>query len=144
MLCRSMTRPADQSDLVHLRGICYKAACWGSRPGDEALLEPFGLTRDDTAHCHVCTRHLDRDVHSPGKRNARHIECPDLTIRTRIQRLVRKTNCCATSTQMYDIVMGFVVNRYASGRTVPPWPSPLLKHDPPNFPRHIRPSRGAT
>jgi insertion element IS1 protein InsB len=45
----------------------------------KALLEPFGLTRYYTAHWGAYTRHLDPDVHSPGKRNTQQIECPDLT-----------------------------------------------------------------
>ena len=35
----------------------------------KALLEPFGLTRYYTDHWGAYTRHLDPDVHSPGKRN---------------------------------------------------------------------------
>jgi insertion element IS1 protein InsB len=84
----------------------------------KALLEPFGLTRYDTAHWGAYTRHLDPDVHSPGKRNTQQIECPDLTLRTRIQRLIRKTICFSKSTQMHDIVIGLFVNRYALGRAV--------------------------
>jgi hypothetical protein len=37
------------------------------------------------------TRHLDPEVHSPGKRNTQKIERKHLTLRTRIKRLVRKT-----------------------------------------------------
>jgi insertion element IS1 protein InsB len=70
----------------------------------KALLELFGLTRYDTAHWGAYTRHLDPDVHRPGKRNTQPIECPDLTLRTR----------------MHDIVIGLVVNRYAFGRAVSP------------------------
>src|SRR5919106_2442498 len=35
----------------------------------KALLEPFGLTRFYTDHWGAYTRHLEPDVHSPGKRN---------------------------------------------------------------------------
>jgi hypothetical protein len=35
----------------------------------KALLEPFGLTHYSTDHWGAYTRHLDPDVHSPGKRN---------------------------------------------------------------------------
>ncbi len=57
----------------------------------KALLEPFGLTRYYTDHWGAYTRHLDPDVHSPGKRNTQKIERKHLTLRTRIKRLVRKT-----------------------------------------------------
>ena len=64
------------------------------------------------------TRHLDSDVHSPGKRHTQKIERKHLTLRTRIKRLVRKTICCSKTTQMHDIVIGLFVNRYAFGRAV--------------------------
>ena len=84
----------------------------------KALLEPFGLTRYYTDHWGAYTRHLDPDVHSPGKRNTQKIERKHLTLRTRIKRLVRKTICFSKSIQMHDIVIGLFVNRYAFGRTV--------------------------
>jgi len=84
----------------------------------KALLEPFGLTRFYTDHWGAYTRHLDPEVHSPGKRNTQKIERKHLTLRTRIKRLVRKTICFSKTTQMHDIVIGLFVNRYAFGRTV--------------------------
>jgi insertion element IS1 protein InsB len=84
----------------------------------KALLEPFGLTRYFTDHWGAYTRHLESDVHSPGKRNTQNIERTHLTLRTRIKRLVRKTICFSKTTQMHDIVIGLFVNRYAFGRAV--------------------------
>jgi insertion element IS1 protein InsB len=81
----------------------------------KALLEPFGLTRFYTDHWGAYARHLDADVHSPGKRNTQQIERKHLTLRTRIKRLVRKTICFSKSIQMHDIVIGLSVNRYAFG-----------------------------
>src|SRR5438874_7271189 len=52
----------------------------------KALLEPFGLTRYSTDYWGAYTRHLDPDVHSPGKRNTQKIERKHLTLRTRIKR----------------------------------------------------------
>jgi insertion element IS1 protein InsB len=46
------------------------------------------------------------------------MERTHLTIRTRMQRLVRTTIGCSQSMQMPDIVLGVFVNRYAFGRTV--------------------------
>jgi insertion element IS1 protein InsB len=83
-----------------------------------ALLEPFGLTRDYTDYWGAYTRHLDPDVHRPGKRNTQNIERQHLTLRTRIQRLVRKTICVSKTTQMHDLVIGLFVNRYAFGQAV--------------------------
>jgi len=84
----------------------------------KALLEPFGLTRFYTDHWGAYTRHLDPDVHSPGKRNTQKIERQHLTLRARIKRLVRKTICFSKTIQMHDIVLGLFVNRYAFGLPV--------------------------
>jgi len=84
----------------------------------KALLEPFGLTRFYTDHWGAYTRHLDAEVHSPGKRHTQKIERKHLTLRTRIKRLVRKTICFSKSIQMHDIVIGLFVNRYAFGLLV--------------------------
>ena len=84
----------------------------------KALLEPFGLTRFYTDHWGAYERHLDPDMHSPGKRNTQKIERKHLTLRTRIKRLVRKTICFSKSIQMHDIVIGLFVNRYAFGLLV--------------------------
>jgi insertion element IS1 protein InsB len=84
----------------------------------KALLEPFGLTRYYTDHWGAYSRHLDPDVHSPGKRNTQKIERKHLTLRTCIKRLVRKTICFSKSIQMHDLVMGLFVNRYAFERVV--------------------------
>ena len=84
----------------------------------KTLLEPFGLTRFYTDHWGAYTRHLDADMHSPGKQNTQKIERKHLTLRARIKRLVRKTICFSKTTQMHDIVIGLFVNRYAFGLLV--------------------------
>ena len=81
----------------------------------KALLEPFGLTRFSTDHWGAYERHLDPEVHSPGKRNTQKIERKHLPLRTRIKRLVRKTICFSKSIQMHNIVIGLFVNRYTFG-----------------------------
>src|SRR5882724_5206666 len=89
-----------------------------SAPCLKALLEPFGLTRFSTDYWGAYTRHLDPDVHSPGKQNTQKIERTHLTLRTRIKRWGRKTICFSKTTQMHDIVIGLFVNRYAFGLLV--------------------------
>ena len=84
----------------------------------KALLEPFGLRRYYPDYWGAYTRHLDPDRHSSGKRNTQKIERKQLTLRTRIKRLVRKTICFSKTTQMHDLVIGLFVNRYAFGRAV--------------------------
>ena len=82
------------------------------------LLEPFGITQHYPDHWGAYTRHLDPEMHRPGKRNTQKIERTHLTLRTRIKRLMRKTICFSKSVQMHDIVIGLFVNRYAFGRAV--------------------------
>jgi len=82
------------------------------------LLEPFGLTHYYTDKWGAYTRHLDPEQHTTSKRYTQKIERKHLTLRTRIKRLTRKTICFSKSTQMYDIVIGLFVNRYAFGRPV--------------------------
>jgi insertion element IS1 protein InsB len=52
------------------------------------------------------------------KRSTQKIERKHLPLRTRMQRLARKTICCAQTPQRHDIVIGLFVNRYAFGRAV--------------------------
>ena len=84
----------------------------------KALLEPFGITRYYTDSWGAYTRHLDADAPQLGKRNTQHIERKHLTLRTRIKRLVRKKICFSRSTQMHDLVIGLLVNRYEFGLLV--------------------------
>ena len=84
----------------------------------KALLEPFGITRYHTDHWGAYRRHLDETEQSERKRNTQQIERTHLTLRTRIQRLVRKTIGFSKTIQMHDIVLGVFVNRYAFGRAV--------------------------
>ena len=84
----------------------------------KALLEPFGLTHFYTNHWGAYTRHLDAEVHSPGKRHTQKIERKHLTLRTRNKRMARKTISFSKTTQMHDIVVGLFVNHYAFARVV--------------------------
>ena len=81
----------------------------------KALLEPFGLTRYYTDYWGAYTRHLDPDMHRPGKQNTQKIERTHLTLRTRIKRLVRKTLCFSNAIERHDSVIGVFVNRYEFG-----------------------------
>ena len=57
----------------------------------KALLKPFGITRFYTDDWGAYERHLDSESHVVGKENTQQIERKNLTLRTRIKRLVRKT-----------------------------------------------------
>ena len=84
----------------------------------KALLEPYGIRRFHTDYWGAYQRHLEPDVHYPGKRNTQRIERKHVTLRTRIKRLARKTICFSKSIQMHDIVIGLFVNRYEFGLPV--------------------------
>ena len=84
----------------------------------QRLLEPFGITRYYTDYWGAYERHLAPEEHCPGKRHTQQIERKPLTLRTRINRLGRKTICFSKSTQMHDIVIGLFVNRYEFGIAV--------------------------
>ena len=77
----------------------------------KGLLAPFGITKYYTDYWGAYTRHLEADAHHPSKRNTQQIERQHLTLRTRIERLMRKTICFSRSTQMHDIVIGLFVHR---------------------------------
>src|SRR5262249_47230412 len=96
----------------------------------KALLAPGGLTRSSTDSWGASTRHLAPDAHRPGQRHTQKIARPPLPLRTRRKRRVRKTSCLSKTTQRPDVVLGLLVNRYALGRAVYTWPSPLLEHYP--------------
>ena len=81
----------------------------------KALLEPFGIRHFHTDDWGTYGRHLEPEVHTPGKRNTQQIERKHLTLRTRLKRLVRKTICFSKSIEMHDIVIGLFVNRYEFG-----------------------------
>jgi len=84
----------------------------------KGLLEPFGITRFYTDNWGTYVRHLDPQKHIIGKQNTQKIERKNLTLRTRIKQLVRKTICFLKLNQMHDIIIGLFVNRYEFGIVV--------------------------
>jgi len=76
----------------------------------KALLEPFGITRFYTDDWGAYERNLAGFKHVIGKKNTQRIERKNLTLRTRIKRLCRKTICYSKSIIMHDIVIGLIIN----------------------------------
>ena len=66
-------------------------------------------------------RNLDSSEHKVGKRNTQKIERKNLTLRTRIKRLARKTICFSKIEEMHDIVLGLVINILEFGWDVRLW-----------------------
>jgi len=76
----------------------------------KTLLEPFGITTFFTDGLSTYEDNLKDFNHIVGKKNTQHIERKNLTLRTRIKRLCRKTICYSKCKIMHDIVIGLVIN----------------------------------
>jgi insertion element IS1 protein InsB len=74
------------------------------------LLKPFDIRRYYTDALAAYSNHLPKKQHTVGKSNTQRIERKNLTLRTRIKRLARKTICYSKSIIMHDIVIGLVIN----------------------------------
>lgn len=57
-------------------------------------------------------RHLPQNKHLISKRYTQGIERVNLTLRTRIKRLTRRTICFSKSLEMHDKVIGEFINRH--------------------------------
>jgi insertion element IS1 protein InsB len=80
--------------------------------------QPFGVGHCYTDAAGVYERHLPAPAHAVGKSHRRQIERKQLTLRTRIKRVARKTLCFSNSVFMHDPVMGLFVNRSEFGTPV--------------------------
>lgn len=76
----------------------------------QKLLNPFGITMFYTDDWGSYERNIPTQNHTVGKNNTQTIERKNLTLRTRIKRLARKTICFSKSVVMHDIVLGLVIN----------------------------------
>lgn len=82
------------------------------------MLEPFGITTFYTDDWGSYERNIKQEKHVVGKRNTQAVERKNLTFRTRIKRLCRKTICFSKSVIMHDIVVGLVINILEFGWTL--------------------------
>lgn len=76
----------------------------------KSLLEPFGITMFYSDDWGSYERNINPENHTVGKKNTQIIERKNLTLRTRIKRLCRKTICFSKCVDMHDIVIGLVIN----------------------------------
>jgi insertion element IS1 protein InsB len=76
----------------------------------QTLLVPFGIKMFYTDDWGAYERNINSENHTVGKTNTQRIERKNLTLRTRIKRLARKTICFSKSIKMHDIVIGLVIN----------------------------------
>lgn len=76
------------------------------------LLDDFQIRHYYTDDWGAYSRHLEPEKHVVGKSRTQKIERKNLTLRTRIKRLARKTICFSKSVLMHDTVIGLFINRY--------------------------------
>lgn len=77
-----------------------------------ALLTPFnvGLITSDDWGCYA--REVPGEKHLTGKIFTQRIECNNLTLRTRIKRLARRTLCFSRSVELHEKVIGAFIEKY--------------------------------
>lgn len=63
-------------------------------------------------------KHIEKDKHKIGKKNTQKIERKNLTLRTRIKRLARKTICYSKTEYMHDIIIGLFINTFEFGLSI--------------------------
>lgn len=81
------------------------------------LLAPFDIRYyTDKAGVYWC--HLPPSQHTVGKLLMQKIEREHLTLRTRLQRLSRKTLSFSRSCVMPDLIIGLYMNRVEFGRAI--------------------------
>ena len=64
------------------------------------------------------TQCLSAKEHEIGKSNTQRIERKNLTLKTRLKRLVRKTIYFSKSELMHDTVIGIFINQYEFARNI--------------------------
>ena len=76
----------------------------------KAMLQPFGISMFYMDDWGSYERNIEPEKHTISKKNTQRIERKNLTLRTRIKRLCRKTICYSKSEFMHDTVIGLVIN----------------------------------
>lgn len=74
------------------------------------LLDRFNITMNYTDKWKSYKKYIEKSKHKIGKINTQRIERKNLTLRTRIKRLARKTICYSKTEYMHDIVIGLFIN----------------------------------
>jgi insertion element IS1 protein InsB len=77
-----------------------------------ALLAPFTIGMLTTDEWGSYTRELPKEKHLTGKIFTQRIERNNLTLRTRIKRLARRTICFSRSVELHEKVIGAFIEKY--------------------------------
>ena len=76
------------------------------------LLSNFNITKYYTDGWNGYNRILPNYLHIEGKTGTQRIERANLTLRTNIKRLQRKTICFSKSEELHDKIIGSFINQY--------------------------------
>jgi insertion element IS1 protein InsB len=79
------------------------------------ILEPFSISMFYTDDWGSYQRNIPSGHHVISKKNTQTIERKNLTLRTHIKRLCRKSICFSKSVVMHDIVIGLAINVWEFG-----------------------------
>ena len=63
-------------------------------------------------------KYIEEKKHKIGKKNTQKIERKNLTLRTRIKGLARKTICYSKTEYMHDIIIGLFINTFEFGLSI--------------------------
>lgn len=77
-----------------------------------ALLTPFNIGMLTTDEWGIYARALPKEKHLTGKISTQRIERNNLTLRTRIKRLARKTFCVSRSVELHEKVIGAFIEKH--------------------------------
>ena len=75
----------------------------------QVMLKPFGVTMFYTDDWGSYQRNIPSQQHVISKKNTQAIERKNLTLRTHIKRLRRKSICFSNSVTMHDVVFGLTI-----------------------------------
>lgn len=77
-----------------------------------AMLEPFSIGMITTDSWGSYEREVPKEKHLTGEIFTQRIERNNLTLRTRIKRLARRTICFSKSTALHEKVIGAFIEKY--------------------------------
>lgn len=77
-----------------------------------ALLTPFSIGMITSDNWGSYVREVPKEKHLTGKIFTQRIERNNLTLRTRIKRLARKTICFSRSIEVHEKVIGSFIEKY--------------------------------
>ena len=82
------------------------------------LLEAFQIETYYSDNWTSYKKYIEEKKHKIGKKNTQKIERKNLTLRTKIKRLARKTICYSKTEYIHDIIIGLFINTFEFGLSI--------------------------